>query len=187
MRCLSLGTPPVLAGGGGGGGPGGSSRSTNGAHGSGSNQLPENLSASSATPGKEPLDASGVNELPLSNGQSAANFTMMHPAFQQQHQQQQPPSHPQSEHDKLSKTYTELKLYKEPTAHSVSQLDLGGMAALAPTSDEGSDGSDSEEIDLTSGACIDFSHKQQQQQQQHQQQATNLAGAQPPQGSNGVH
>lgn len=185
MRCLSLGTPPVLAGGGAGGGGGAavgpSQRPTNGASGSSSNQLnPENLSASSTTPGKESLDA-GVNELPLSNGQGGGNFTMMHPAFQQQ----QPPSHPQSEHEKLSKTYTELKLYKEPTAHGVSQLDLGGMAALAPTSDEGSDGSDSEEIDLTSGACIDFSHKQQQHQQQ-QQQAATLTGTQP-QGSNAVH
>lgn len=179
MRCLSLGTPPVLAGAGGGGGAavGPSQRPTNGASGSSSNQLnPENLSANSGTPSKESIDA-GVNELPLSNGQGAGNFTMMHPAFQQQ---QQPPSHPQSEHEKLSKTYTELKLYKEP-AHGVSQLDLGGMAALAPTSDEGSDGSDSEEIDLTSGACIDFSHKQQQQQQ-----AAALTGTQP-QGSNGVH
>ncbi|KAH8398045.1 hypothetical protein KR222_011624 [Zaprionus bogoriensis] len=186
MRCLSLGTPPVIAGGGGGGGgAGGGSRPANGTPGAGGGiQLPENLSAGGATPGKEPLEA-GVGDLPLGNAQGAANFTMMHPAFQQQQQQLQQAPHSQSEHEKLAKTYTELKLYKEPTAHGVSQLDLGGMAALAPTSDEGSDGSDSEEIDLTSGACIDFSHKQQQQQQQ--QQAAALAGAAQPQSSNGVH
>ncbi|XP_034488215.1 diencephalon/mesencephalon homeobox protein 1-A [Drosophila innubila] len=179
MRCLSLGTPPVIAG-------SGANRQPNGTTGTGSNQMPENLSAGSATAGKDSLgNEAGVGDVPLGNGQSPANFTMMHPAFQQQ---QQPP-HLQSGHDKLSKTYTELKLYKETTAHGVSQLDLGGMSALAPNSDEGSDGSDSEEIDLTSGACIDFSHStklQQQQQQQQQQQAAALAATQS-QSSNGVH
>lgn len=66
--------------------------------------------------------------------------------------------------EKLSKTYTELKLYKAP-AHG---LELGGMAATlsgSAQSDEGSDGSDSEEIDLTSGACIDFSQSSKLQQQ----------------------
>ncbi|EDV91694.1 diencephalon/mesencephalon homeobox protein 1-A [Drosophila grimshawi] len=171
MRCLSLGTPPVIAGG------GANRPANNGTASNGNNQMPENLSAGSTTASKESLINDGaVNDaVPLANGQSATNFTMMHPAFQHQQQQQ----HPQSEHEKLSKTYTELKLYKESTAHGVTQLDLGGMTALGHNSDEGSDGSDSEEIDLTSGACIDFSQstKLQQQQQQQQQQQT----------SNGVH
>ncbi|KAL7745811.1 hypothetical protein ACLKA6_010005 [Drosophila palustris] len=175
MRCLSLGTPPVIAG------AGANRQSSGTSSGSGSNQMPENLSAGSTTAGKDALgNEAGVGDVPLGNGQSAANFTMMHPAFQQ-HQQQQL-THSQSEHDKLSKTYTELKLYKESTAHGVSQLDMGGMSALAPNSDEGSDGSDSEEIDLTSGACIDFSHSTKLQQQQ----AAALAATQS-QSSNGVH
>jgi len=45
-------------------------------------------------------------------------------------------------------------------------MELGGMSALSGHSDEGSDGSDSEEIDLTSGACIDFSQSSKLQQQQ---------------------
>ncbi|XP_023176427.2 diencephalon/mesencephalon homeobox protein 1-A [Drosophila hydei] len=187
MRCLSLGNPPVIGGG------SGSNRPTNGTAGNGGNgnsQMPENLSAGNTPGSKDALINSdvGVNDVPvIANGQGAGNFTMMHPAFQQQQQQQQS-THSQSEHEKLSKTYTELKLYKEPTAHGVSEMDLGGMSALGPTSDEGSDGSDSEEIDLTSGACIDFSQssKLQQQQQQQQQQAAVLAATQP-QTSNGVH
>ncbi|EDW65465.2 uncharacterized protein Dvir_GJ19274, partial [Drosophila virilis] len=157
MRCLSLGTPPVIAG-------GGSNRPSNGTAANGNNQMPENLSAGGTAGGKDAMiNDVGVNDVPLASGQGASNFTMMHPAFQQQQQQ---PTHSQTEHDKLSKTYTELKLYKEPTAHGVSQLDLGGMSALGPASDEGSDGSDSEEIDLTSGACIDFSQSSKLQQQQ---------------------
>ncbi|XP_001354978.2 diencephalon/mesencephalon homeobox protein 1-A [Drosophila pseudoobscura] len=158
MRCLSLGTPPVLAGAGAQSG-GGSNRPPS--------QTAENLSAGKDSHAGSDLSASG----------DAANFTMMHPAFQHQQQQQQPgqgqgQGHPHSQ-DKLSKTYTELKLYKEP-AHG---MDMGGMAALASNSDDGSDGSDSEEIDLTSGACIDFSQssKLQQQQQQQQQQGAGLA------------
>ncbi|XP_017965035.1 homeotic protein ocelliless isoform X2 [Drosophila navojoa] len=175
MRCLSLGTPPVIGGGGGGGS--GSNRPANGTvanGGNGNSQMPENLSAGNTPSNKDAMinsDAGGTDvPAALANGQGASNFTMMHPAFQQQQQQS---THSQSEHEKLSKTYTELKLYKEPTAHGVAELDLGGMSALGPTSDEGSDGSDSEEIDLTSGACIDFSQSsklQQQQQQQQQQQ-----------------
>ncbi|KAH8386451.1 hypothetical protein KR093_000608 [Drosophila rubida] len=191
MRCLSLGTPPVIAGAGAGAGAGGNRPPTAG---SGNNQMPENLSSAGSvtSAGKDALANSeaGVGDVPLANGQAGAgNFTMMHPAFQQQHQQQQQQQQSplgQSEHEKLSKTYTELKLYKETTAHGVSQLDLGGMAALAPTSDEGSDGSDSEEIDLTSGACIDFSHSTKLQQQQQQAAAAALAATQS-QSSNGVH
>ncbi|XP_060663866.1 retinal homeobox protein Rx [Drosophila nasuta] len=194
MRCLSLGTPPVIAGAGAGAG----SRPPSATSGSGNNQMPENLSSAGSVTGagKDGLgNETGVGDVPLTNGQSAAaNFTMMHPAFQQQqqqqHQQQQQSPLGQSEHEKLSKTYTELKLYKETTSHGVSQLDLGGMAALAPTSDEGSDGSDSEEIDLTSGACIDFSHStklQQQQQQQQQAAAAAALAATQSQSSNGVH
>ncbi|EDX17442.1 GD16098 [Drosophila simulans] len=155
MRCLSLGTPPVMGGGAVQGGSG------NGATARPPSQTPENLSS-----------ASKDSELAeVSNGPSSGNFTMMHPAFQQQHQQQQHQGHQQAtDQDKLSKTYTELKLYKAPS-HG---MELGGMAALSGHSDEGSDGSDSEEIDLTSGACIDFSQssKLQQQQQQQQQQGT---------------
>ncbi|XP_046803101.1 homeobox protein OTX2-B [Lucilia cuprina] len=83
--------------------------------------------------------------------------------------------------------------------HAQMQNDPRLMAALEQNSDEGSDGSDSEEIDLTSGSCIDFSnkhqtvvvgsaassssptlHAQQQQQQQQLQQAQMVA-------TNGVH
>ncbi|KAH8356125.1 hypothetical protein KR200_000630 [Drosophila serrata] len=160
MRCLSLGTPPVMGGGsatGAGSAPGAGNRP--------GTQAPENLSA-----GKD-NDMTEVN-----NGHSPGSFTMMHPAFQQQQQQQQQGQGlgQGQEQEKLSKTYTELKLYKAP-GHA--QMELGGMAALSGHSDEGSDGSDSEEIDLTSGACIDFSQssKLQQQQQQQQQGATGAA------------
>ena len=75
-----------------------------------------------------------------------------------------------SSHNKANaseKTYTELKLYKDhqqnqhltQALHAQMQNDPRLMAALEQNSDEGSDGSDSEEIDLTSGSCIDFSNK----------------------------
>ncbi|EDX02221.1 diencephalon/mesencephalon homeobox protein 1-A isoform X1 [Drosophila yakuba] len=170
MRCLSLGTPPVMGGG-----------AVQGASGNGAparppSQTPENLSS-----------ASKDSELAeVSNGPSAGSFTMMHPAFQQQqqqHQQQQHQGHQQAtDQDKLSKTYTELKLYKAPT-HG---MELGGMAALSGHSDEGSDGSDSEEIDLTSGACIDFSQSSKLQQQQQQQQQQGNQGAAGSAEANGV-
>ncbi|XP_016992825.2 homeobox protein OTX2-A [Drosophila takahashii] len=150
MRCLSLGTPPVMGGGSVQGG------SASGAPPRPNSQTPENLSSSS---GKD----SDLGE--VSNGPSSGSFTMMHPAFQQQQQQQQQQQHGHQlaqDQEKLSKTYTELKLYKAPT-HG---MELGGMDALSGHSDEGSDGSDSEEIDLTSGACIDFSQSSKLQQQQ---------------------
>ncbi|XP_068159164.1 uncharacterized protein [Drosophila tropicalis] len=164
MRCLSLGTPPVIAGGTGAGTPSGGN--TNGT-GTNRNQTAENLSSA-----KDDL----VNGATTPNG---ANFTMMHPAFQQQQQQQQQQAltHPQHDNKQLAKTYTELKLYKEST-HG---LDLGSMAALSPASDDGSDdGGDvsdgSEEIDLTSGACIDFSQSS-KLQQQNQQTAASVASS----------
>ncbi|XP_016948112.1 retinal homeobox protein Rx3 [Drosophila biarmipes] len=161
MRCLSLGTPPVMGGGavqGGSGAPGAPSRPAS--------QTPENLSSA----GKD-ADLGEVG-----NGPSSGSFTMMHPAFQQhQQQQQQQQGHQQQAQDqeKLSKTYTELKLYKAPT-HG---MELGGISALSGHSDEGSDGSDSEEIDLTSGACIDFSQSSKLQQQQQSSQGAGSAEA----------
>ncbi|KAH8380801.1 hypothetical protein KR009_006471 [Drosophila setifemur] len=166
MRCLSLGTPPVMGGGGSAGSPAAVGVASAGNR--GPSQTPENLSA-----GGKDAEMGEVN-----SGPTAGNFTMMHPAFQQHHQQQQQQQQQSqgsglSDQDKLSKTYTELKLYKAP-AHG---MELGGMAAaLSGHSDEGSDGSDSEEIDLTSGACIDFSQSSKLQQQQQQQSAAGTAG-----------
>ncbi|KAH8323891.1 hypothetical protein KR067_009598 [Drosophila pandora] len=186
MRCLSLGTPPVMGGGGG---------STGG--GSGSAASPAGAQTGNRTPSQTPENLSAGKDSEIGDATSAGNFTMMHPAFQQQHQQHQhlqqgqgsgPGSGSASgsggtgmDQEKLSKTYTELKLYKAP-AHG---LELGGMAATlsgSAQSDEGSDGSDSEEIDLTSGACIDFSQSSKLQQQATAAAAGGVASAATPNG-----
>ncbi|XP_037936347.1 uncharacterized protein LOC119670241 [Teleopsis dalmanni] len=192
MRCLSLGTPPVMT-------PGGrvpnlpnSASTTNGPQVGLSDQSPENLSNSH---GKDTQNQSSeMNGTTGTNGQSPpSNFTMMHPAFQQhpQHKMAGQQERISNENDdKLTngceKTYTELKLYKEQTDQNLngtlrSHLNMNSMsdahmlAAAAALeghcSDDGSDGSDSEEIDLTSGACIDFSNNKPQHPShaQHQQ------------------
>lgn len=137
------------------------------------------------------------------------NITMMHNNFQQD---KHDGDNSLGKNNGTEKTYTELKLYKDhqqhqhlsQALHAQMQNDPRLMAELEQNSDEGSDGSDSEEIDLTSGSCIDFSNKhqtvvvgssaaaaqsissplhgqpQQQQQQQIQQQAQMVT-------SNGVH
>ncbi|XP_017494693.1 PREDICTED: uncharacterized protein LOC108382836, partial [Rhagoletis zephyria] len=173
---------------------------------------PENLT-SDAQP-KDGGRLSSPESMLTANGQTMpSDFTMMHPAFQQQHQQQQQQLQLQKiEADAMDKTksdstngkhhpngcektYTELKLYKEQHGHGLggalqSHMNMNGLAtdpsamanALGHGSDEGSDDSDSEEIDLTSGSCIDFSSNKQHLQQQSQQQPLGTTAA-----SNGVH
>ncbi|XP_053947880.1 ALX homeobox protein 1 [Anastrepha ludens] len=194
MRCLSLGTPTVIAAG---------DRvpripGTAALNGASPTELtPENL-----TSGAQPKDGHihSPESMIATNGQSMpSDFTMMHPAFQL-HQQQQhsqkldAESVDKSKNDSINgrhpngceKTYTELKLYKEHHGHGLgsalqSHMNINGLAtdpsvmanALAHGSDEGSDDSDSEEIDLTSGSCIDFSSNKQHLQQQSQQQQPN--------------
>lgn len=163
---------------------------------------PPGLQQGEVTP--ENLSNSANKENP--NGSlNENNVTMMHASFQQdKHDTNADGS--LGKNNGTEKTYTELKLYKDhqqnqhltQALHAQMQNDPRLMAALEQNSDEGSDGSDSEEIDLTSGSCIDFSnkhqtvvvgstattsptlHAQQQQQQQQLQQAQMLA-------SNGVH
>nr|XP_017094594.1 diencephalon/mesencephalon homeobox protein 1-A [Drosophila bipectinata] len=178
MRCLSLGTPPVMGGGGGSAGGG-----------SGSAGSPAGAPAGNRTPNQTPENLSAGKDPEIGDTNSAGNFTMMHPAFQQhqqhQHLQQGQGSAsgsggPAMDQEKLSKTYTELKLYKAP-AHG---LELGMATALSGSgqSDDGSDGSDSEEIDLTSGACIDFSQSSKLQQQTAAAAAGGVASAATPNG-----
>ncbi|XP_073829444.1 uncharacterized protein [Musca autumnalis] len=194
MRCLSLGQPPVM---GQSGGPIPNGTSLNGPMPPGLEAAPENLS-NSAIPKETPNGAMG-------NGSPQhSNMTMMHPAESGQQNKTNGGGGGGNE-----KTYTELKLYKDhhlqnqhltQALHAHMQHDPRLMAALDHNSDEGSDGSDSEEIDLTSGSCIDFSNKQQnlvmsnpaatgasptgQQQQQAQQQQLQQSHLIP---SNGVH
>ncbi|XP_037805847.1 diencephalon/mesencephalon homeobox protein 1 isoform X1 [Lucilia sericata] len=189
MRCLSLGTPPVMGQGG--------SRVPNGTMPNGS--APPGLQPGEVAP--ENLSNSANKENP--NGAlNETNVTMMHTMHDGNTESSLAKS------NGTEKTYTELKLYKDhhqqnqhltQALHAQMQNDPRLMAALEQNSDEGSDGSDSEEIDLTSGSCIDFSnkhqtvvvgsaassssptlHAQQQQQQQQLQQAQMVA-------SNGVH
>lgn len=154
---------------------------------------PENLSNSAS---KENSSGVAINE---------NNVTMMHHSFQHdKHDANTDSSLAKSNVNE--KTYTELKLYKDhqqnqhltQALHAQMQNDPRLMAALEQNSDEGSDGSDSEEIDLTSGSCIDFSNKHsgvtvdttgttttlhaQQIQQQQQLQPNQMVVA-----SNGVH
>lgn len=168
------------------------------------------MTAENLTSGAQTKDGhlSSSESMLAANGQSMpSDFTMMHPAFQQQ--QQQHTQKLDTDHmDKTKsdssngktpngceKTYTELKLYKEHhglglgnalQAHmNMNSLsaDASAMAnALAHGSDEGSDDSDSEEIDLTSGSCIDFSSNKQHLLQQSQQQPIGTSAA-----TNGVH
>ncbi|KNC32183.1 hypothetical protein FF38_12369, partial [Lucilia cuprina] len=191
MRCLSLGTPPVMGQGG--------SRVPNGTMPNGS--APPGLQPGEVAP--ENLSNSANKENP--NGAlNETNVTMMHNMHDGNTESSL------AKNNGTEKTYTELKLYKDhhqqnqhltQALHAQMQNDPRLMAALEQNSDEGSDGSDSEEIDLTSGSCIDFSNKhqtvvvgsaassssptlhaqqQQQQQQQQLQQAQMVA-------TNGVH
>ncbi|XP_011201470.2 retinal homeobox protein Rx [Bactrocera dorsalis] len=201
MRCLSLGTPTVIAAG---------DRvpripgaaAMNGAS-------PTEMTAENLSSGAQVKDGhlSSPEAMLAANGQSMpSDFTMMHPAFQQQQQHTQKLDADQMEKAKndtsnskipngCEKTYTELKLYKEHHGHGLGNAlqahmnmsglvaDPGAMAnALAHGSDEGSDDSDSEEIDLTSGSCIDFSSNKQHLIQQSQQQPIGTSAA-----TNGVH
>ncbi|XP_061387458.1 retinal homeobox protein Rx2 [Musca vetustissima] len=197
MRCLSLGQPPVM---GQGGGPIPNGASLNGPMPPGMDAAPENLSNTSI-----PKDA---NNGSMGNGSPPQhnNMTMMHPAESGQNKSNTGGAATGGN----EKTYTELKLYKDhhlqnqhltQALHAHMQHDPRLMAALDHNSDDGSDGSDSEEIDLTSGSCIDFSNKHQnvvigsttaqgtsptgqtpqQQQQQQQLQQPHLVS------SNGVH
>ncbi|XP_011181750.2 retinal homeobox protein Rx [Zeugodacus cucurbitae] len=204
MRCLSLGTPTVIAAG---------DRvpripgaaAMNGA--SPTEMTAENLSSGGQT--KDGGHLTSPESMLSANGQSMpSDFTMMHPAFQQQ-QQQQTQKLDTDQMDKTKsdaangkmpngceKTYTELKLYKEHHGHGLgnalqAHMNMNGLGAdpsamanaLAHGSDEGSDDSDSEEIDLTSGSCIDFSSNKQHLLQQSQQQQPIGTNAAP----NGVH
>uniref|UniRef100_A0A1B0C607 Homeobox domain-containing protein n=1 Tax=Glossina palpalis gambiensis TaxID=67801 RepID=A0A1B0C607_9MUSC len=202
MRCLSLGTPPVI-----GQGARTSSGSVLNATTAASTppttiqqndiSIPENLSNSNS---KDSLNDN--------NNQTAQNFTMMHPAFQQQQLQAQKSgttetkANKNNSEDEGDKTYTELKLYKEhqqlqqqhqqhhsqvtETLHGQMSTDHRLIAAhLEQNSDDGSDSSDSEEIDLTSGSCLDFSNAGRQAQQtvvntSNQQESLAIA-------TNGVH
>ncbi|XP_018800089.1 PREDICTED: homeobox protein rough [Bactrocera latifrons] len=202
MRCLSLGTPTVIAAG---------DRvpripgaaAMNGAS-------PTEMTAENLTSGAQAKDGhlSSSESMLAANGQTMpSDFTMMHPAFQQQQQQHTQKLNAdqmdKAKNDTLNgkipngceKTYTELKLYKEHHGHGLGNAlqahmnmsglvaDPGAMAnALAHGSDEGSDDSDSEEIDLTSGSCIDFSSNKQHLLQQAQQQPIGTGAA-----TNGVH
>ncbi|XP_055710477.1 retinal homeobox protein Rx1 [Phlebotomus papatasi] len=138
MRCLSLGTPPMMMG-----RPPGA----------------EVIHASSPPVGS---NISGpVNEKPLlahpdsapcppaSNGVSDPGFTLMHPAFQ-------PPTSKSS-----SNTTQEQSLAKtppRPEKHEES-LNNNNVAFPAQENSESDASSESEEIDLTSNGCIDYSRK----------------------------
>ncbi|XP_059222565.1 retinal homeobox protein Rx3 isoform X2 [Stomoxys calcitrans] len=154
MRCLSLGQPPVM--GQGGQIPNGSVLNGPMPPGLPVDATPENLSNSAAS---KDSPNGGMNE---GTAHPHANHSMMHPAES---------GHNKSNGGGGEKTYTELKLYKDhhlqnqhltQALHAHMQHDPRLMAALDHNSDDGSDGSDSEEIDLTSGSCIDFSNKQHQ-------------------------
>ncbi|XP_067640069.1 ALX homeobox protein 1 [Eurosta solidaginis] len=201
MRCLSLGTPTVIAAG------DRISRlpgvpTMNCA--SPTDPSPENLT-SGAQPkdGHMPTSTEAI-QIP-NNGQSMpSDFTMMHPAFQQHQQQSQKLDDNSRKNDSTDakhmngceKTYTELKLYKDQQHSHASHMgnmaplmnmnglpvDPNAMAnALDHGSDDGTDDSDSEEIDLTSGSCIDFSSNKQHLQQQQPLGTTTTAT------TNGVH
>lgn len=104
---------------------------------------------------------------PPNGDPSAPPFTMMHPAFQNPDAKNQRAI--MDENSGGEKTYTELKMYKEDNRHyqpdasmqcgnSLGNHHLDGRdSAHNLNGNSESDGSDSEEIDLTSGACIDFS------------------------------
>lgn len=151
-----------------------------------SEQTPENLSSSGSK--NEDQEQTTTASTPTNNGGTtlSGQYPMMHPAFQQQQQlsvqetlnrnstviQEQ-----QLVSNGCEKTYTELKLYKQQNGVNTEaslrnhHLEINGVtdprlmaAALENNSEDGSDGSDSEEIDLTSGSCIDFSSSNKQQQ-----------------------
>uniref|UniRef100_A0A1A9X5G2 Homeobox domain-containing protein n=1 Tax=Glossina brevipalpis TaxID=37001 RepID=A0A1A9X5G2_9MUSC len=181
MRCLSLGTPPVI-------GQGARTSSGSVLNATTATTTPPTTIQQNETSIPENLsNSNGKDSLNDNNNQTAQNFTMMHPAFQQQQQQSQKTGTTEAETNKSNsegdgdKTYTELKLYKEhqqlqqqqhhsqlaETLHGQMPTDHRLMAAhLEQNSDDGSDGSDSEEIDLTSGSCLDFSNASRQTQQQ---------------------
>uniref|UniRef100_A0A1I8MCJ4 Homeobox domain-containing protein n=1 Tax=Musca domestica TaxID=7370 RepID=A0A1I8MCJ4_MUSDO len=157
MRCLSLGQPPVM---GQSGGPIPNGASLNGPMPPGLDSAPENLSNSAMA--KETPNGTMGNGSPPPTSQHN-NMTMMHPA-------ESGLANKSNASGGNEKTYTELKLYKDhhlqnhhltQALHAHMQHDPRLMAALDHNSDDGSDGSDSEEIDLTSGSCIDFSNKHQ--------------------------
>lgn len=175
MRCLSLGSPPVIVGGG-----RGANNNSNESTSANQQQIPENLSSSdkSNLPPQPPPsnNSTGPPDNVGSVDVQQHHFTMMHPAFQNQNRTiDQNPDGPVGgegntigEFNNCEKTYTELKMYKDRNGHAASldalrnHNNLNGMScevragSLSNCSD--TDGSDSEEIDLTSGACIDFSN-----------------------------
>lgn len=121
---------------------------------------PENLSNSAVS---KDTPNGNIND----GSTQQANMSMMHPTESGHNKSNGPSGGCGGE-----KTYTELKLYKDhhhhlqnhhltQALHAHMQHDPRLMAALDHHSDDGSDGSDSEEIDLTSGSCIDFSNKHQ--------------------------
>uniref|UniRef100_A0A1A9Z2H2 Uncharacterized protein n=1 Tax=Glossina pallidipes TaxID=7398 RepID=A0A1A9Z2H2_GLOPL len=189
MRCLSLGTPPVVS---------------QGARTSRSSVLNAITAATTPTTTMQQNETSILENLSNSNGkdsvndnnnQTAQNFTKMHPAFQQQQQQTQKSGTTETKTNKNNiegegdKIYTKLKLYKEHQQlqqqhqqlqrqhqqhHSQTTEGLHGQmstdhrliaAHLEQNSDDGSDSSDSEEIDLNYGSCLDFSNAGRQTQQ----------------------
>ncbi|XP_055390149.1 homeobox protein SMOX-3-like [Condylostylus longicornis] len=147
MRCLSIGASPVQGG-----------------------------AAGSGNAGRGPLDANGSQNTPenLSNNEknfhtnetSSTNMTMMHSSFI--NNKLITDDHLKELSENSEKTYTELKMYKD-SIHTIESInngvnsnrnsfDSGCRTNLSNQSSE-SDGSDSEEIDLTSsGTCIDFSN-----------------------------
>lgn len=90
------------------------------------------------------------------NLNESTGFTLMHPAFQNKNIEDQQNSidnnfktfsdHKLCSNDMLSMQKTELNITKDSGNESEIDANIG------------SDGSDSEEIDLTSGGCIDYSN-----------------------------
>lgn len=91
-----------------------------------------------------------------SNLNESTGFTLMHPAFQNKNIEDQ-----QISNDNNFKTYSDHKLCSnnmlsmQKTELNITK-DSGNESEI--DANIGSDGSDSEEIDLTSGGCIDYSN-----------------------------
>lgn len=90
-----------------------------------------------------------------SNLNESTGFTLMHPAFQNKNLEEHQIS------DNNFKTYSDHKL----CSNNVLSLQKTELNITKDSGNEseidaniGSDGSDSEEIDLTSGGCIDYSN-----------------------------
>ncbi|XP_059617701.1 dorsal root ganglia homeobox protein [Phlebotomus argentipes] len=140
MRCLSLGAPPVM--------------------------IPGRPPPESSMHGNPPPPIPPVNEKPLlsapnptpcpppSNGVSDPGFTLMHPAFQ-------PPATKSSTSTPLELSATESSpmSYSPRPEKDGEANNNNNVVFQARENSESEASSDSEEIDLTSNGCIDYSRK----------------------------